>query len=421
MDDASKLDSDEHGWKRREDWSKGEIRYFDRYNVASIMIGLGGAVLLFGLAALVIAVMIWVRTGNFDLFWIVWAILLIFVGSRFLQIGLTRRSKWQRYGDSVFYMSDVPGVIGGSITGVVQTGKNVDSPEGFRVGFCCREFETSSEPGPPKVLWDAERMIHGDLQFSERGGTSIPVMFAIPFDVLESNHQTKKGVVQWTLSVRSLSNSADYFSEFEVPVFRTSQSDPLHQLDETVIKTFELPIDLGKQYVQSGILQHSLDDGGIRFEFSRCRHKTFAATLALFQLFVSLFVVLPLIILGSSTWPFVAGFMGLLMIPTLADLYLQHSRVDCTSHEIEVRSGKLYLGSPRQISACNIKSFEARDRGSTTDNFHQTTQFYHLFVNLNDGTQILFAKRVFPQSVAFDIVRRLETHLGIREDQERKG
>ena len=417
MDDASKLDSGEPGWESQEDWAKGEIRYFDE-NIGAIVMWLGGTVLLLGLVPLVIGLVIWVRTRTFDLFWVLSSIIPVCVGSGFLHIGLRKRTRWQRYGDSVFYMSDVPGVIGGSIAGVVQTGKHVESPEGFRVGLCCVEIKRGDSDGS-HFLWDAERIVRSNLQSRERSGTSIPVMFAIPFDVLESNTQTNQGKVHWTLSVRSLSNSADYFSEFKVPVFRTPQSDPLYQADETGIKNFEIPVDFDQLYVNAGILQQSLDNGGLRFDFARCPYNPLATVLAGFQLVLSLVVVIALNHSGSATWPFVAGFLGLLMIRTLANLFLQHSRIDCTQGELEIRSGKLFLGSPRQISVRDVKNFEASERFSTTDNFLHRTRYYHLFVNLRDGARIRFAKCIFPQSVAFDIVRRLETRIGIGEEQGR--
>ena len=407
MINASHRESGKPAWECRDDWAKGEIRYFNKYRLDKIMFWVGGVVMLLSAVAFVFGLNQGGGWGGMtlSLFLAVWALGVISIGYR-------NRAKWQRYGESVFYMAEVPGVIGGSLVGVVRADRNVDSPEGFHVGLCCRKLRRDSETGP-EFLWGMERIVHGERQLHEGGGTAIPVMFAIPIEAVESNAKTKDAQTFWTLSVRSRSKSADYFSEFEVPVYRTSKSERSLPPDETVIKKYEVPVDFDKQFVTSGIVYQSLEGGGLQFDFLRCPNKSHAIALVGLQAIPSFLVVFALFLLWPAAWPFVGGVLSVLLIPTLMDLYLLHSRVECHRDGLKVRSGKFFLGPPRQIDASDIKNVDAENRGPTVNEFHEQTHFCHLFVELKNGTRILLAKRVFPQSVASEIVRRLETCVGL--------
>ena len=140
-------------------------------------------------------------------------------------------------------MASVPGVVGGRLTGLVQTESEVESLEGFSAHLVCTETSRSSSDSDSgsstKVIWEDEQTIVKVVPLTETGGTAIPVSHVIPYEQPQTCDETGRDRIKWTLTVRSISPRVNYQSDFEVPVFRTNDSDRNFRPDTSVIAEYQ--------------------------------------------------------------------------------------------------------------------------------------------------------------------------------------
>ena len=73
------------------------------------------------------------------------------------------------------------------------------------------------------VLWESTRTMPGSLW--EAGGISIPVAIPIPADARKTDERDAADRVIWRLVLAADEPGIDYSATFEVPVFRTAESE----------------------------------------------------------------------------------------------------------------------------------------------------------------------------------------------------
>jgi hypothetical protein len=138
--------------------------------------------------------------------------------------GLLRR---RRYGVAVFELATLPAPPGRALAGhvVVSTGLEPDREMSIRLR-CLRRTVTGSGKNRKThetTLWEDQRRIPGAIRSGE--GVKIPVAIPIPPDALPTDERNSSDRVLWRLEVRSESPGVDFLAQFEVPVFRTEESN----------------------------------------------------------------------------------------------------------------------------------------------------------------------------------------------------
>jgi hypothetical protein len=73
------------------------------------------------------------------------------------------------------------------------------------------------------TLWEDKRRIPGAIRSGE--GVRIPVAIPIPQDASPTDARDSSDRVLWRLEVRSETPGVDFLAQFEVPVFRTEESN----------------------------------------------------------------------------------------------------------------------------------------------------------------------------------------------------
>ena len=158
-----------------------------------------------------------------------WIILSVFLlsGIGLLAWAIRELRVARRYGDAVFHMASVPGVLGGKLAGVVAVPAYAEPYEAYDVEIACEQTVRHGKNTRTETLWkDARRLDPAKLP-AKVDGVQVPVLFALPHDLPSS-----EGNVKWHLRVRGKQAGPDLDLRFDVPVYYTSESRPDFTLDE---------------------------------------------------------------------------------------------------------------------------------------------------------------------------------------------
>jgi hypothetical protein len=151
--------------------------------------------------------------------------------------------RWMKYGESVFQMAAVPGVIGGPLAGAVRVPVHVQPEEGFLVRLRCVNIVVTGsgkqQHTSEHVRWEAKRVMSRELFQHDPTQSGIPVLFGIPHTLSGSDDSAPRNRIVWRLEVEAKTSGVDYAATFEVPVFRTEASSPDFKLDESAIGPYE--------------------------------------------------------------------------------------------------------------------------------------------------------------------------------------
>jgi len=135
-----------------------------------------------------------------------------------------------KFGKSIFEMTTYPGIIGGELAGTIQTHMKNIPEEGFDLELRCTLIDLTSQAGrrlrstdTTVSIWEAQKKIRLEEVSLGPEGVSIPVSFSIPAEAKESDAWSWDKRIVWTLSAFSSLGGAQYLSQFDVPVFKTSR------------------------------------------------------------------------------------------------------------------------------------------------------------------------------------------------------
>ena len=135
-------------------------------------------------------------------------------------------------GTSTLELSTIPGVIGGELTGVIRLPRPLRDGQSIRLILTCTVIPWSQVTGKsycsPYTPWQDDREI-GASEIAQRGN-AVPVHFTIPATCPgTTDHQdTDNGWRAVTWLLEAIGERGKFWrGQYEVPVFRTSQSPPL--------------------------------------------------------------------------------------------------------------------------------------------------------------------------------------------------
>lgn len=151
----------------------------------------------------------------------------------------------RRWGNSVFEMAKVPGVVGGQLAGVIHVPTQLRPDDGVLLSltrYVEKMKQTSdSEDTYLDPQWQRDKLITRTMPGTQ-SGTAIPVAFHIPFE----QHPTDEQEGQlWKLEAISNTPGVNYQVEFEVPVFRTEESSEEPPAESDLLADYEETPPLG--------------------------------------------------------------------------------------------------------------------------------------------------------------------------------
>ncbi len=196
----------------------------------------------------------------------------------------------RRFGDCFFEMAAIPGALGGTLEGLIQTGARLRLEHGLHLKLSCVR-RTVSGSGDNRhvsenILWQDEKVFapNADLPEPEPGHSGVPVFFKLPADQLECYARGNEAVV-WRLEAKAKMSGPDFCARFDVPVFKVAGAaiaeDAANETDPTA--ALQMPVEELRRDEHSKI---QITDGprGREFYFPAARNLGMAVGLTVFFL-----------------------------------------------------------------------------------------------------------------------------------------
>ncbi len=190
--------------------------------------------------------------------------------------------------------------------------------------------------------------------------TTVPVRFPIPPDALPCDDHDSRDTVLWRLEVSAEVPGVDYASAFEVPVFRTAESDRPRTDEETAAAR---AIAEQVAHFQPGPecrIQVTRNRRGTEIVFPAGRNRGAAIGLTLFLL-LWLGAIGAMVVLGAPlVFPIVFGLFAALLIWGVLDQWLGVSRVTTGDGAVRVASGLITAGRERLVATPDVAEVVTR-------------------------------------------------------------
>ena len=405
-------------WLKKKAWADGQIR-----SAGTI----GGLLFFTTLWCLISFPVGWLVLRGTDLRTADWGhrLAMIFpaIGVVLLVCTLVAFLRWRKYGRSVFEMASMPGVIGGQVAGVIRTAVKIEPEDAYRIRLGCINVTTRSSGSKKNIsrslIWQDEMVVTQDLMAAGGEQSAIPVLFQIPYDCRPCDDSDRSSIVEWNLEVGAKTRGLDYVARFDVPVFKTAESDPNFKIDRELLAQYSAPEDPQRDVREAGLVREPAPDGeGWRWTFPMARHPGTALV----------FLVVGLVFAGGpAVWMYldfgmaalifggIGILFGLLMFYAAIDVMFYRSTVDASRRGLTVCGGLFGRGASRHIAAADVTRIDTVSNMKT-----DSLMYYDLVIDCRDGSKVTAGKRVPGQRLANSVIRQIEQAMG-RERLEALG
>lgn len=312
-------------------------------------------------------------------------------GIPFVITVLMRRLK---FGNSLFRMKSVPGVIGGYLEGVIEIPVKLEPLTGFDLELSCIQKIMDGEA--QEIIWHVKKNIAQSLDVKDEKRSFVPVRFGIPHKGVEE--KPSKGVgyntVIWRLEAKAELPGLNYKEKFEVPVRKTAESSPdFADFDK-------------EEFLSKEEFNEKLEALRIRMEKTG-KSETIFIFPALRNISVSLMMTLPAITMGAvsiflpscktvpSAIPLVSGFIAVCLFFFSIYLWFHRSRVIITERKLQLESG-VFFTKHREYDRDDIKT--VLREGTTRSGAGKL--YYDLKLELKSGAKKTLAKMIGDRKIA---------------------
>ena len=261
------------------------------------------------------------------------------VGAGLLIWAIRATLRWKKFGTSVLELATLPGVICGHMKGILQTRTALLPEEGLSLKLTCIN-RTVSGSGKnrsvnEKILWRERQVIPKDRIEARVQGSSIPFTFEIPYHAKETDGKNMDNAILGYVDAAASVPGVDYGAQFEVPLFRTSESDP----DFAPAREAEVPEQMAEDLTHigshGGITVRPGQQGGTEVYFAPARNVRVALALTVFTLIWSAVIWFMMRQGAPIFFSIVFGLVDLVLLYAVLRLWLGVSKVLVESGQVE--------------------------------------------------------------------------------------
>jgi Protein of unknown function (DUF3592) len=340
-------------WMCRQDWASGRIISSSKPAMIGAWVFSG----LWNLISLPFAVVLlneWMRSGDGHLlpgFLFPALGLVLFVWARRLT------TRWRRFGDSVFEMTSVPGVVGGALEGTIRLSQPLRAEDGFQVTLMCVNRVTTGagkdRSTVEHVLWKEDQRVNAAM------GDRVPVAFYVPPDCRETNSDYADNVVIWRLKATAKEAGVGYASKFEVPMFQVAQTPQQVAAAKAILSRERAEIEHYQPSAHSRIRVQPAAGGGQEFYFPAMRNVGSGVGLTFFFVFWSAIFWLLVHEKAPLVFPIFWGVSDLLVFVAVLHFLTGTTRVVADASGLTVTKRLVGIRRTRVIPAGAVTDIKA--------------------------------------------------------------
>jgi hypothetical protein len=372
--------SPDEPWKWRDDWLVGRVRSMEKGSAGfwwgfAILWNLISTPLLFFLPEEIL------EKGNYGA---LFGLLFPLVGVGLVVAAIRKTIQGRKYGNCVFAMQHVPGVLGGEVAGTVIVPRGLPPGETLSMRLSCvQQIQRRSGKDTrtdENVLWQTEQPSISLSPTGDAASQSAPVRFRIPYDSSPTARIDDATRVFWKLEANAAVPGVDFSTAFEIPVFKTATSSPQNTEEELRSEEMrdEAPVSapVGQTIVTVG------PSAGGGTEFVLHPNKGVPGTLpSLVAMFVFAVIAVLLAYAGAPfLFPLVFGGIALLIIFLIVFGAYGESRIVVEDGHVSVRNTLFGIMRGRRMPCSSITKISVSGQGKAGKR-----GYYSISLLRNDG------------------------------------
>ena len=325
------------------------------------------------------------------------------VGVGLLYWAARATARWKKFGSSVFEMAAVPGVIGGRLSGTIQTNFVTAPQDGCHLKLTSlrrRRGRGKNSSTTEKILWQEEQTISRERLRPAYRGTSIPVDFRIPYECDETNETNYYDQIIWRLEADAEVAGVDYKTQFETPVFKTAESCPA-EADEESAAGYGPAAATPFGPTRSSIEVRPSALGGTEYYFGAARNVGAAVSLTVF-LFIWMGAIWLQLYLGAPLFfPIICGLLGAILLLFVIDLWFSSTCVVIESGMVKIKRTTLGIGGTKRIRCSDISDVQIKigmQQGQTAT--QSAKAYYDIKIHRKNGKKVSAGRNLRDKSEA---------------------
>lgn len=311
-----------------------------------------------------------------------------------------------RFGTSVFEMNPKPGVIGGTVGGVIHIPKHIEPKDGFELTLSSihRYSSGSGDNSSTKedILWQDRKIIERGQLISDTTCSDIPVLFGVPYESQKTTVASGYGYV-WRLDIKAALPGVDYAAQFEIPVLQTATSDPNFKHESVVSSGYEKRVSDDERLSGCRVIVEPSETGGLRVACPLGRNIGGGIVSLTIGLSAAAFVVMAF----SGAGLVFGGLIGFIALAGGLDLLFWKSDIDISGNEIHIHNGFFGLKS-RRLNTSEVVQIESSQSCSTNNSV-----WFAVKLRPAVGKPITLAKGVPDERTAKLLCKRISHALGL--------
>ncbi len=325
-------------WKWRDDWAIGQVRSMEKSTTWFFW----GFALLWNLIAAPTLIFLPEEIFEKENYAALLGFLFPIVGIGLIVVAVRKTMQRVKYGDCLFQMVRVPGILGGEVTGNILLPRGLPTAQALNVRLSCihRQLRKTNKGTSTheEVQWQTEQSVAQLSPTGEGVTQSATVRFLVPYDLSPTGQIDERNSVFWKLEATAAVPGVDFATSFEIPVFKSMASSP--QLTEERLRAEDVaagtPILAPADHTGVTILPSA--GGGAEFVLkTRGGIPATLPTLAIFLIFAG---IVALLIFGGAPFifPLVFGMFSLLIAFITVFLVFGESRIVVEEGHVNVRN-----------------------------------------------------------------------------------
>jgi hypothetical protein len=326
-----------------------------------------------------------------------------------------------RWGVPRLEMASVPGVLGGTLAGVVHVDRPVRPRDGFALRLACVRSVTEGSgkhrTTREDVVWEQEKRIARDLSGGVGDRTAIPVQFWIPLDLPNSSADD----VTWRLEARAETAGVDFAADFELPVYRTEASradapEPDAE-DDAALAPYEVPPDFATSVRRMGARLERDAPGGRTLLFPLTRNWEMSLFLLVFTVVWTAVTVALFASQAPRVIAWIFAFFDALIVLMTVTTCFRRTRLSFGADGVTSDTRLMGFGRPRSFRPEEIRSL-AVDRSGTT---FGSRAYRQVTLQSVSGGQRVLVSEIAREADAQALAEEIRRAVGLSESRTQEG